>query len=159
MNVRVAQCGILGSMTLQGEYAPSPSQRSRDQVELYESSGGTEGTTLNGLPVIIVTCNGAKSGKVRKVPLMRVEHDGEYLAVASMGGAPKHPVWYYNLKTDPNVQVQDGPAVWDMTARQLSGEERATWWKRAVDAFPNYAKYQEKTDRQIPVFLLSETAS
>lgn len=143
-------------MSLDGEYAPSTAQWVRDQVELYESSGGTEGTTLRGtgLPVVIVTSRGNKSGKIRKTPLMRVEHDGEYLLVASKGGAPKHPVWYYNLKADPaNIALQDGPDKFDVAVRELDGAERDQWWQRAVAAFPPYAEYQEKTARAIPVFL------
>jgi deazaflavin-dependent oxidoreductase (nitroreductase family) len=123
-------------------------------VELYESSGGTEGTTLRGLPVIVLTTRGAKSGKIRKTPLMRVEHDGRYAAVASQGGAPAHPVWYHNVVADPHVELQDGPERGDMTARELTGDERAIWWDRAVAAFGDYAGYQQKTDREIPVFLL-----
>ncbi|KOT40856.1 nitroreductase [Streptomyces caelestis] len=141
-------------MPLQGEYDPSPTQWVREQVELYESSGGTEGTTLQGRPVIVLTSRGAKSGKLRKTPLMRVEHEGRYAAVASLGGAPRHPVWYHNVKADPHVELQDGPAKFDMTAREVTGEEKAEWWKRAVAAFPPYADYQEKTDREIPVFVL-----
>jgi F420H(2)-dependent quinone reductase len=143
-------------MSLDGEYVPSPSQWVRDQVELYESSGGTKGSTLadTGLPVVIVTTRGNKSGKVRKMALMRVEHDGEYLLVASMGGAPKNPVWYYNLVADPDsVLVQDGPEPFAVSVRELDGAERATWWERAVAAFPPYAKYQTRTDRKIPVLL------
>jgi F420H(2)-dependent quinone reductase len=143
-------------MSLDGQYEPSTAQWVRDQVELYESSGGTQGTTLRdtGLPVVIVTSRGNKSGKIRKTPLMRVEHDGEYLLVASMGGAPKHPVWYYNLKADPaDVVVQDGPDRFDVAVRELDGAERARWWERAVAAFPPYAEYQQKTERTIPVFL------
>ena len=143
-------------MTLEGEYDPSPSQWVRDQVEEYESSGGERGNTLRdtGLPVILVTTRGNKSGKLRKTPLMRVEHDGEYALVASKGGAPDHPVWYYNLKADPAaVTIQDGRQPFDATVRQLSGDERAEWWQRAVAAFPPYAEYQEKTDREIPVFV------
>lgn len=141
---------------LSGEYEPSPAQWVRDQVELYERSGGTEGTTLRdtGLPVVIVTTRGTKSGKLRKVPLMRVEHDGCYAAVASMGGAPKHPVWYFNVLADPHVEVQDGPRRWDMIAREVTGDEKKVWWDRAVAAFPNYADYQKKTEREIPVFVL-----
>lgn len=141
---------------LSGEYEPSPAQWVRDQVELYERSGGTEGTTLRdtGLPVVIVTTRGTKSGKLRKVPLMRVEHDGCYAAVASMGGAPKHPVWYFNVLADPHVEVQDGPRRWDMIAREVAGDEKKVWWDRAVAAFPNYADYQKKTEREIPVFVL-----
>jgi deazaflavin-dependent oxidoreductase (nitroreductase family) len=141
-------------MSLDGEYEPSPAQWVRDQVEQYESSGGTEGTTLRGLPVIILTTRGAKSGKIRKTPLMRVEHDGAYAAVASMGGSPKHPVWYHNVVADPRVQLQDGPERQDMTAREVTGEEKAAWWDRAVAAFPSYAEYQQKTDREIPLFVL-----
>jgi deazaflavin-dependent oxidoreductase (nitroreductase family) len=143
-------------MPVTGEYEPSPAQWVRDQVELYESSGGTEGTTLRGtgLPVVVVTSLGARSGKVRKNPLMRVEHDGRYLAVASQGGAPTHPTWYHNLKAHPLVELQDGPAKQDMTARELTGDERAQWWERAVAAYPSYADYQLRTSREIPVFLL-----
>ncbi|GGS43022.1 nitroreductase [Streptomyces daghestanicus] len=128
----------------------------REQVELYEKSGGTEGTTLmdTGLPVILLTTRGAKSGKLRKTPLMRVEHEGRYAVVASLGGAPKHPVWYFNIKADPHVELQDGPVKRDYTAREITGDEKAQWWERAVAAFPNYAEYQEKTDREIPVFVL-----
>lgn len=141
-------------MPLHGEYEPSPTAPIRDQVALYESSGGTEGTTMHDLPVVVLTSVGAKSGRLRKTPLMRVEHDGRYAVVASLGGAPKHPVWYFNLKADPRVEVQDGPDRYDMLARELSGEERALWWEHAVDAFPRYADYQAGTDRQIPVLLL-----
>jgi deazaflavin-dependent oxidoreductase (nitroreductase family) len=144
---------------LQGEYEPSTSQWVRDQVERYESSGGTEGTTLRGLPVIVMTMRGAKSGKLRKVPVMRVEHDGSYAAVASKGGAPKNPFWYANLKADPHIEVQDGPVKQDMTARELTGEERQRWWDRAVQAYPDYATYQTRTDRPIPVFVLEPLTS
>jgi F420H(2)-dependent quinone reductase len=143
-------------MPLEGTYEPSPVGWVRRQVELYESSGGTEGTTLRdtGLPVVIVTNRGAKSGKLRKTPLMRVEHEGRYVAVASQGGAPEHPVWYANLLAHPCVELQDGPVKQDMRARELTGDERAQWWERAVAAFPPYADYQEKTEREIPVFVL-----
>lgn len=143
-------------MSLDGEYLPSPRGWVRDQVERFERSGGTEATTLldTGLPVVIVTNIGAKTGKIRKTPLMRVEHNGRYAAVASQGGSPKHPVWYYNLVAHPRVELQDGPVRTAMTARELSGPERAQWWERAVAAYPPYAEYQQKTDRQIPVFLL-----
>jgi F420H(2)-dependent quinone reductase len=141
-------------MAITGEYAPSPSQWAREQVALYESSGGTEGTTMRDYPVVILTSLGAKSGKVRKTPLMRVEHDGSYAVVASKGGAPDNPVWYHNVAAHPEVQLQDGPDVYDMTAREVTGEEKVGWWQRAVDAFPDYADYQTKTDRQIPVFVL-----
>ena len=141
-------------MPLTGEYEPSTMEWARDQVALYESSGGTEGTTMMDLPVIILTTVGAKSGKIRKAPLMRVEHDGKYAAVASLGGAPKHPVWYYNVVANPHVELQDGPVRKDYTAREVTGDEKAAWWERAVAAYPPYAEYQEKTDRQIPVFVL-----
>jgi F420H(2)-dependent quinone reductase len=147
-------------MSLDGEYAPSPAQWVRDQVQLYESSGGQQGTTLRdtGLPVVIVTSRGNKTGKIRKTPLMRVEHDGRYLLVASQGGAPKHPVWYYNLIADPdNVELQDGPDRFPVHVRELDGDERAEWWPRAVAAFPPYAEYQEKTSRTIPVFLVTRS--
>jgi F420H(2)-dependent quinone reductase len=141
-------------MPLQGTYEPSPAEWVRNQVAQYESSGGTSGTTLRGMPVVILTSRGARSGKLRKTPLMRVEHDGRYAVVASKGGAPENPVWYHNLVADPHVQLQDGPARSDMVARELSGDERAEWWQRAVDAYPDYAEYQRNTDRMIPVFLL-----
>ncbi|AQA09907.1 nitroreductase family deazaflavin-dependent oxidoreductase [Streptomyces samsunensis] len=144
-------------MPLQGEYEPSPEKWVRDQVDLIESSGGLEGTTLRGLPVIVLTTRGAKSGKIRKTPLMRVEHNGAYAVVASLGGSPKHPVWYYNILADPRVELQDGPIRQDMTAREVTGEEKAVWWGRAVEAFPDYAEYQTKTDRQIPVFVLDQS--
>ncbi|MGO8960291.1 MAG: nitroreductase family deazaflavin-dependent oxidoreductase [Streptosporangiaceae bacterium] len=148
-------------MSLAGEYAPSPARWVRDQVELYEASGGQRGNTLRdtGLPVIIVTTRGNKSGSIRKTPLMRVEHDSEYLLVASKGGAPAHPVWYYNLKADPAaVMIQDGPEPFAVEVRELDGDERALWWERAVATFPSYAEYQEKTARKIPVFLASRPA-
>ncbi|AZS83376.1 nitroreductase family deazaflavin-dependent oxidoreductase [Streptomyces griseoviridis] len=146
-------------MPLEGEYEPSPQQWVREQVELYESSGGTRGTTLmdTGLPVILLTTRGAKSGKIRKTPLMRVEHDGEYAVVASQGGAPTHPVWYHNIKADPHVELQDGPVKQDFTAREVTGAEKDAWWDRAVAAYPPYAEYQEKTDRAIPVFVLERS--
>jgi deazaflavin-dependent oxidoreductase (nitroreductase family) len=147
-------------MPLEGEYEPSSQQWVRDQVELYESSGGTQGLTLGdtGLPVVVVTSRGAKSGKLRKNPVMRVESGGRYAAVASVGGAPKHPAWYANLVAHPQVELQDGPRKWDMRARELAGDERTEWWDRAVQAYPDYADYQRKTDRQIPVFLLEPVA-
>jgi deazaflavin-dependent oxidoreductase (nitroreductase family) len=143
-------------MPLAGDYEPSPAQWVRDQVEAYERSGGKEANTLldTGLPVIILTTRGNKTGKLRKSPLMRVEHGGEYALVASMGGAPTHPVWYHNLKAHPaDVAVQDGPEPFDVTIRELDGAERNEWWDRAVAAYPPYAEYQLKTDRRIPVFL------
>ncbi|HZK58721.1 MAG TPA: nitroreductase family deazaflavin-dependent oxidoreductase [Cryobacterium sp.] len=141
-------------MPLIGEYEASPAQWVRDQVELYERSGGTEGTTLRGMPVVVLTTVGAKSGKLRKAPLMRVEHDGRYAAVASLGGSAKNPAWYANVLTHPLVELQDGPKKQDMLARELTGAEKAEWWERAVAAFPDYAGYQAKTERQIPVFVL-----
>ncbi len=143
-------------MPVNGEYEPSPQAWVREQVELYEGSGGTKGTTLldTGLPVVVVTSLGARSGKVRKNPVMRVEHDGRYAVVASKGGAPANPTWYNNLVAHPLVELQDGPVKRDMIAREVTGEERAQWWKRAVAAYPPYAEYQQKTDRQIPVFVL-----
>ncbi|MEU4492192.1 nitroreductase family deazaflavin-dependent oxidoreductase [Streptomyces sp. NPDC023998] len=145
-------------MPLEGEYEPSTQKWVRDQVELYESSGGAKGTTLRGMPVIVLTTKGAKSGKIRKSPLMRVEHDGAYAVVASLGGAPKNPVWYYNVVADPQVELQDGPVRQDMTAREVTGDEKALWWKRAVEAYPDYAAYQKKTEREIPVFVLEPAA-
>ena len=118
-------------------------------------SGGTEGTELMGRPVILLTTIGAKSGKIRKTPLMRVEHNGEYAVVASLGGAPKHPVWYHNVKKNPRVELQDGSTTGDYEAREVFDDEKATWWERAVEAWPDYADYQKKTDRQIPVFVLT----
>jgi F420H(2)-dependent quinone reductase len=141
-------------MPLQGEYEPSSSKRSSDQVAEYESSGGTRGTELDGKPVVILTTVGARSGRLRKTPLMRVEHDGSYAVIASQGGAPKHPLWYHNIRNHQHVELQDGPVKQDMTAREVVGEERDLWWARAVEAFSNYAEYQKKTDRQIPVIVL-----
>jgi len=147
-------------MAVEGEYEPSPQKWVRDQVEEYEGSGGQRGTTLldTGLPVIVVTSRGKRTGKLRKTPLMRVEHDGEYALVASKGGAPEHPLWYYNLQANPEaVVIQDGPTVFDARVRELAGDERAEWWQRAVAAFPPYAEYERKTRRQIPVFLASRS--
>jgi deazaflavin-dependent oxidoreductase (nitroreductase family) len=143
-------------MPLQGDYVASPSGWVRDQVETYERSGGQDGNTLldTGMPIVIVTTRGNKSGNVRKTPLMRVEHNGEYALIASMGGAPKNPVWYYNLKADANVTIQDGAEPFDATVRELAeGPEREEWWKRAVAAYPPYAEYQQRTERRIPVFV------
>ena len=147
-------------MPVEGDYEPSPAAWVRDQVELYEGSGGTQGLTLRdtGLPVVIVTNRGAKSGKVHKTPVMRVEHDGRYAMVASKGGAPANPLWYYNVHANPMVELQDGPRKQDMVAREVSGAERAEWWQRAVAAYPPYAEYQEKTARVIPVFVLEPAA-
>ena len=146
-------------MPLDGEYVPSTSDWVAEQVAEYEGSGGTRANTLRdtGIPIIVVTTRGAKSGKVRKFGLMRVEHDGEYALVASQGGAPTHPVWYYNLVADPeSVMIQDGPEPFAVTVRVVDGEERQTWWDRAVAAFPPYAQYQEKTERRIPVFVATK---
>jgi len=143
-------------MNLDGEYVPSPRQWVRDQVAEYEASGGQRANTLRdtGLPVVIVTTRGNKSGSVRKMALMRVEHDGEYALIASMGGAPKNPVWYYNLMASPHtVMLQDGPEPFAVQVRELDGDERVEWWDRAVAAYPPYAEYQERTERQIPVLL------
>jgi F420H(2)-dependent quinone reductase len=143
-------------MPVEGNYEPSTRAWVREQVDEYEGSGGTRGTTLRdtGLPVVIITNRGARTGKVRKTPVMRVEHDGRYAAVASQGGAPTHPLWYYNFRANPRVELQDGPHRRDMVAREVTGDERAEWWARAVAAYPPYAEYQEKTTRQIPVFVI-----
>ncbi len=143
-------------MPLTGEYEPSPAGWVREQVEEYEKSGGQRANTLRdtGLPVVVVTTRGRRTGKLRKSPLMRVEHDGEYALVASKGGAPQHPVWYENLVADPaSVTVQDGPEPFDVRVRELEGAERDEWWQRAVAAYPPYADYQKKTERRIPVLL------
>jgi deazaflavin-dependent oxidoreductase (nitroreductase family) len=148
-------------MPLEGEYEPSPEKWVRDQVDEYEKSGGQRANTLldTGMPVIIVTVRGRKSGKVRKFALMRVEHDGEYALVASKGGAPEHPLWYRNLVADPeSVMIQDGPEPFDATVREVGGDERAAWWERAVAAYPPYADYQQRTSRQIPVLVASRRA-
>jgi deazaflavin-dependent oxidoreductase (nitroreductase family) len=142
-------------MPLIGEYEPGTSDWAREQLEVYEASGGTKGTELNGMPVVILTTVGAKSGKLRKTPLMRVEHDGEYAVVASLGGAPKHPVWYFNIVKEPHVELQDRTEKHDYTAREVFGAEKDAWWERAVAAYPPYADYQTKTDREIPVFVLT----
>jgi deazaflavin-dependent oxidoreductase (nitroreductase family) len=142
-------------MPLIGEYEPGTSDWAREQLEVYEASGGTEGTELNGMGVIILTTVGAKTGKLRKTPLMRVEHDGEYAVVASLGGAPKHPVWYFNIVKQPHVELQDRTEKHDYTAREVFGAEKDAWWERSVAAYPPYAEYQEKTDREIPVFVLT----
>jgi deazaflavin-dependent oxidoreductase (nitroreductase family) len=143
-------------VTLDGTYVPSTAQWVRDQVEAYERSGGEQANTLRdtGLPIIVVTMRGNKSGNVRKIALMRVVHAGEYALVASRGGAPKHPVWYYNLRAHPDeVTIQDGREPFGVTVRELDGDERNAWWERAVAAYPPYADYQKRTQRQIPVFL------
>ncbi|MFY2861024.1 nitroreductase family deazaflavin-dependent oxidoreductase [Mycobacterium sp. THU-M104] len=142
-------------MPLSGEYAPSPWDWSREQAEKFAESGGTEANELRGMPIVLLTTVGAKTGKLRKTPLMRVEHNGEYACVASLGGAPKNPVWYYNVKKNPRVELQDGGVTRDYEAREVFGEEKAAWWERAVAAYPDYADYQKKTERQIPVFVLT----
>jgi F420H(2)-dependent quinone reductase len=142
-------------MPLDGEYAPSPNDWARKQAELYESSGGTKGTTVRGLPVVVLTSIGARTGKLRKTPLMRVEHDGTYAVVASLGGAPQHPVWYHNLVANPNdVALQDGATLKDYTSHEATGDEKAEWWARSVEAWPSYDDYQAKTERVIPLFVL-----
>jgi len=148
-------------MPLDGEYEPSPSEWVRNQVAEYEASGGQRANTLldTGLPIVVITTRGNKSAKIRKTALMRVEHDGEYALVASKGGAPTHPVWYHNLVADPTaVVLQDGPEPFDVDVRELHGDEKATWWERAVAAYPPYADYQTKTEREIPVFLATRRA-
>ncbi len=146
-------------MPLTGDYEPSTSDWAREQAELFEGSGGARGNTLRGMPIILLTSIGAQSGKLRKTPLMRVEHEGEYAVVASLGGAPKHPVWYYNLVKHPRVDLQDGAVKQDYLAREVTGDEKAVWWERAVAAYPDYADYQKKTTRQIPVFVLTPVAN
>jgi deazaflavin-dependent oxidoreductase (nitroreductase family) len=142
-------------MPLKGEYAPSPWDWSREQAEKYAESAGADAADMKGKPIILLTTVGAKTGKLRKTPLMRVEHDGEYAVVASLGGAPKNPVWYYNIAKNPRVELQDGSVTRDYDAREVFGDEKAVWWERAVAAWPDYADYQTKTDRQIPVFVLT----
>ncbi|MEW2500377.1 nitroreductase family deazaflavin-dependent oxidoreductase [Amycolatopsis sp. CA-161197] len=142
-------------MPLTGEYEPSPFDFSRDQAELIEKSGGQDGTDNQGKPVIVLTSVGAKTGKLRKTPLMRVEHNGEYAVVASLGGAPKNPVWYYNVVANPHVELQDGPVKKDYEAREVHDAEYATWYDRAVEVWPDYAEYQTKTTRKMPIFVLS----
>ncbi len=135
---------------------PARGRLSREHAEQIEVTGSTEGLSVRGRPIIMMTTVGAKTGKLRKVPLMRVEHDGAYAAVASLGGAPKNPVWYYNVVANPHVELQDGPQKWDMNAREVHGEEKDEWWARAVEAYPDYADYQKKTDREIPLFVLEQ---
>ena len=142
-------------MPLIGEYEPSTSDWAREQAEKFENSGGTEANTMKGVPIILLTTKGAKTGKLRKTPLMRVEHDGKYAVVASLGGAPKHPVWYHNIVAEPHVELQDGTAKRDYTAREVTGDEKAVWWDRAASVWPDYNEYQKKTDREIPVFVLT----
>ena len=144
-------------MAIQGEYEPSPAKFVSDQVALYESTGGAEGGTLQDKPVVILTTKGRHSGKVRKSPLMRVEENGTYAVIASMGGAPKHPVWYLNMIASPEVTLQDGATVYEMAAHVADGDERERWWAVACEAWPAYADYQTKTERQIPVVVLEPT--
>jgi deazaflavin-dependent oxidoreductase (nitroreductase family) len=149
-----ARSGIVTVMAIEGEYEPSPTEWVRRHVEQITESGTTDVATINGRPVVLLTMRGARSGKVRKVPVMRVEHDGAYAVVASKGGAPAHPLWYYNLKANPTIQLQDGTEVHTYVAREVEGAERDLWWERAVAAFPDYAEYQTRTTRRIPVFVL-----
>ena len=142
-------------MPLTGEYEPSAFDFSRDQVALYERTGGAEGADNQGRPVIVLTSVGAKSGKLRKTPLMRVEHDGQYAVVASLGGAPKHPVWYHNLVANPHVELQDGSVKKDYQAAEVHGDEYDLWFERAVATWPDYAEYQKKTTRKMPIFVLT----
>ena len=146
-------------MPITGEYVPSPTSHAAVQVAEYEASGGTKNATMRGKPVVILTTLGAKSGKVRKTPLMRVEHEGVYAVVASLGGAPQHPVWYHNVVAHPRVELQDGAEKHEYLAREVTGEEKALWWERSVAAWPDYAEYQKRTDRQIPVFVLERADS
>jgi deazaflavin-dependent oxidoreductase (nitroreductase family) len=146
-------------MPLTGDYEPNAQPFVSDHVDLYESSGGTEGTENQGKAVVILTSVGAKSGKLRKVPLMRVEHDGQYAVVASRAGAPTHPVWYYNVTANPHVELQDGPVKNDYEAREVHGAEREAWWERAVDAWPDYAEYAKKTTRIMPIFVLTPVSA
>jgi deazaflavin-dependent oxidoreductase (nitroreductase family) len=141
-------------MPLTGDYEPSTASWARKQAERYEATDGAEANDLRGRPVIVLTSVGAKTGKLRKTALMRVEHEDVYAVVASMGGSPKHPVWYYNLSAEPRVELQDGASRRDYLAREVTGDEKALWWQRAVETWPDYAKYQTKTERQIPVFVL-----
>lgn len=141
-------------MPLSGEYEPGRSAWARKQAELYESTNGTKGADLRGRPIIVLTSVGARTGKLRKTALMRVEHEGLYAVVASQGGSPKHPVWYHNLKAEPHVELQDGATKRDYLAREVTGAEKAVWWQRAVATWPDYARYQTKTEREIPVFVL-----
>ena len=141
-------------MSASGEYVPSPRSATRNQVTEIERTGTTASVDIMGLPVVLLTMVGAKTGAVRKVPLMRVEHDGLYAAVASQGGAPEHPQWYHNLRKNPDIDLQDGTEVSRRRARELRGAERDEWWERCVATFPPYAGYQRRTDRLIPVFVL-----
>lgn len=146
-------------MPLAGEIELSPSDWVREQTETILKNGTTDGVLIMDRPVILLTTRGVKTGKLRKVPLMRVEHEGTYAIVASLGGAPKHPVWYHNVKAEPLVELQDGTVTQDFTAREVLGDEKSVWWERAVAAYPEYANYQTKTDRQIPVFVLEKASA
>ncbi|PJN31009.1 nitroreductase [Streptomyces sp. CB02959] len=143
-------------MPLEGEYEPNTTQWVREQVEVYKSSGGTRGTTLwdTGRPVVVMSTRGAKTGKIRKVPVVRVEHEGRYAVVGLLGGSSRQPLWYFNVKADPHAELQDGPVQRDMTAHEATGQERAEWWRRAVAVFLRYAEMQKKTSREFPVFVL-----
>jgi deazaflavin-dependent oxidoreductase (nitroreductase family) len=141
-------------MPLKGTYAPSTAGWARKQAERYEATDGAEAGSLRGRPVIVLTSVGARTATLHKTALMRVEHDGQYAVVASLGGAPRHPFWYYNLKAEPHVELQDGPTKRDYTAREVTGAEKAVWWARAVETWPDYDRYQARTTRQIPVFVL-----
>jgi len=145
-------------MPLTGTYVPSRSDWARKQAETYEATGGAEAGDLRGVPVVVITSIGARTGHLRKHPVMRVEHEGEYAVVASKGGADEHPTWYHNLVANPHVELQDGSVKKDYDARIVEGDERAAWWERAVAVWPDYADYQQKTDRQIPVFVLTPRA-
>jgi len=146
-------------MPISGEYEASPWDWVRKDADRILETGNTAGSEMKGKPIILLTTIGAKTGKVRKTPLMRVEHEGQYAVVASLGGAPKNPVWYYNIKAHPQVELQDGDVTKDYEAREVSGDEKAVWWERAVEAWPDYAEYQTKTDRQIPVFVLTPVSA
>jgi F420H(2)-dependent quinone reductase len=146
---------VVTDMPLTGEYAPSPSDWAREQAETYEATNGAEGNLLRGVPIVVYTSVGASSGKLRKTPLMRVEHGGQYLAVASKGGAPDHPAWYRNFLTSPFVEVQDGAQRLDCSVRELEGAEREEWWARSLEVWPDYAEYQRTTERLIPLLLLT----
>ena len=141
-------------MSLTGEYEPSPIDRDRKQVELYEATNGVEGGTMNGKPVIVLSYKGAKSGKIRKTPLMRIENNGTYAVVASNAGAPTHPFWYHNIVANPLVELQDGPVKKERRAREVFGKEKNEWWKRADAAYPDFPAYRARAGREIPVLVL-----
>jgi deazaflavin-dependent oxidoreductase (nitroreductase family) len=143
-------------MPLEGVYAPGKSAWARKQADQFEASGGTEANTLRGKPIVVITSVGARTGKLRKTALMRVEHDGDYAVVASKGGSVRNPAWYHNLKANPHVELQDGPVKRDYLAREVTDDEKAAWWARSLEVWPDYAGYQKKTTRQIPVFVLEQ---